>query len=83
MLVDKHPEFKNDVYIPYAQWLAENDQFEEAQQGRLTWHLRFMKSYIYNLYIHLILPYSDHSGLVYKVISLKEKVGTCTILICK
>ncbi|XP_064607326.1 intraflagellar transport protein 122 homolog isoform X2 [Liolophura sinensis] len=32
-LVEKHTEYKNDVYIPYAQWLAENDRFEEAQQA--------------------------------------------------
>lgn len=32
-LVDKHPEYKEEVYVPYAQWLAENDKFEEAQQA--------------------------------------------------
>lgn len=32
-LAKKHPEYKNDVYIPYAGWLAENDKFEDAQQG--------------------------------------------------
>lgn len=33
VLVEKHQEFKEDVYVPYAQWLAENDKFEEAQQA--------------------------------------------------
>uniref|UniRef100_A0A3Q3KMC4 Intraflagellar transport protein 122 homolog n=1 Tax=Monopterus albus TaxID=43700 RepID=A0A3Q3KMC4_MONAL len=32
-LVEKQPQFKTDVFVPYAQWLAENDHFEEAQKA--------------------------------------------------
>ena len=32
-LVEKNPQFTSEVFVPYAQWLAENDRFEEAQKG--------------------------------------------------
>ncbi|GAB1599701.1 intraflagellar transport protein 122 homolog [Argonauta hians] len=32
-LAEQHPKYKEDVYIPHAQYLAEADMFEEAQQA--------------------------------------------------
>jgi len=33
ILVEKNPTFAPLVYLPYAEWLAENDKFVEAQKG--------------------------------------------------
>ncbi|XP_069671472.1 intraflagellar transport protein 122 homolog [Periplaneta americana] len=32
-LAESHPEYKDLVYVPYAQWLAESDKFAEAQKA--------------------------------------------------
>ena len=32
-LAETHPEYRDLVFVPYAQWLAENDKFAEAQKG--------------------------------------------------
>jgi intraflagellar transport protein 122 len=32
-LVEKNPEYKEHVYVPYAKWLAEQDRFVEAQKA--------------------------------------------------
>lgn len=40
-LVEKNPRFAPLVYLPYAEWLAENDKFVEAQKGILVIVLLF------------------------------------------
>ncbi|XP_028979707.2 intraflagellar transport protein 122 homolog isoform X3 [Esox lucius] len=52
-LVEKHGQFKDDVYVPYAQWLAENDRFEEAQNafhkaGRQTEAVKVLEQLTHN-----------------------------------
>ena len=67
-LVEKHPEYKEEVYVPYAQWLAENDQFEEAQQGLPFFPLflakhRFLLQHSILLLLLLFLPSTSLCGI--------------------
>ena len=32
-LADKYPEYREQIYVPYAKWLAESDKFVEAQKA--------------------------------------------------
>ncbi|XP_058701306.1 intraflagellar transport protein 122 homolog isoform X3 [Poecile atricapillus] len=65
-LSEKHPEFKDEVYVPYAQWLAESDRFEEAQkenQGQQTEMLKKFHHFqhlaeVYHVY-HFIQRYTE------------------------
>ena len=52
-LLKQHPEYAPQVYLPYAQWLAEHDRFEEAQDafkkaGRGEQSLRMLSTLTHN-----------------------------------
>ncbi|XP_023209528.1 intraflagellar transport protein 122 homolog [Centruroides sculpturatus] len=53
VLAEQHTEFKEEVYVPYANWLAENDRFVEAQKafhkaGRQDEALRVLEELTHN-----------------------------------
>lgn len=67
-LVEKHPQFRNDVFVPYAQWLAENDRFEEAQKGEfapgLQLHIDCESTGSFNLYISVLFLMLEVSRII-------------------
>ena len=32
-LAEKYPEHREQIYVPYAKWLAESDKFVDAQRA--------------------------------------------------
>lgn len=50
ILVKKNPTFAPLVYLPYAEWLAENDKFVEAQKGvkrLILWNYNYYNCFIF------------------------------------
>eukprot|EP00795_Rhopilema_esculentum_P002486 gene2486-18149_t len=66
LYVEAHQWEEDDVYVPYANWLAENDRFDEAQAGDIEVEDNILdkffefqvKSEIYYVY-HSIQRYMD------------------------
>ncbi|XP_049608831.1 intraflagellar transport protein 122 homolog [Syngnathus scovelli] len=72
-LAEKHPQFKNDVFVPYAQWLAENDRFEEAQKafhkaGRQNEAVRVLEQLTQNAVVERRF---DDAGYYYWMLSMQ------------
>lgn len=54
ILVEKNPTFAPLVYLPYAEWLAENDKFVEAQKGTTIVNFKELN---FRQYIFLFLAF--------------------------
>jgi len=55
LLAEKHPIHSESVLVPYANWLAEKDLFEEAQKSWLlppAQHLSIKPCVIFNIAFH-------------------------------
>lgn len=69
-MCEKHPEFKDDVYVPYAQWLAENDRFEEAQKGEIVTD----RSLVTRNLLHTCLVQSMQSALEFLTTEIENQI---------
>ena len=65
-LADAHPAFAAQVHLPYAQWLVEQDRFEDAQQafrqaGQAGRCLRMLQTLTHNAVLERRFDAAGHS----------------------
>ena len=64
-IIEQHPAYAPQVYLPYAQWLAEQDRFVEAQAaytkaGQGEQSLRMLETLTHNAVVEHRFPDAAH-----------------------